>query len=116
MSVRIFGDGVGLTRLRKKTSRRISKWQRLWRTNLVCQTSLRYQGRKLKTSILESQLRRPKTLDAFCTIDDHERLIHSLVKSYADLAHAKQRDVKKFTDMVAKLRQVVFALLVKHDE
>ena len=61
----------------------------------------------------ESQLRPPKTLDAFCTIDDHKRLIHSLGKSYADLAHAIQRDVKNFTDMVAKLPASRFCSLGK---
>ena len=64
----------------------------------------------------ESQLRPPKTLDAFCIIDDHERLIHSLGKPYADLAHAMQCDVKHFTDMVAKLPSSRFTLLVKRDE
>lgn len=48
-----------------------------------------------------SLLRPPKGLEDICSIDDHERLIHSLGKSYADLARAMQRKVSNFTDMVA---------------
>lgn len=43
----------------------------------------------------------PNTLESICTRDPHERLIHSLGKSYADLANAALRQVKRFTDVVA---------------
>lgn len=52
-------------------------------------------------AIPESLLRPPRGLADICTIDDQERLIHSLGKSYADLARAAQRRVTSFTDMVA---------------
>ncbi|MEX0941513.1 MAG: FAD-binding oxidoreductase [Pseudomonadales bacterium] len=52
-------------------------------------------------TIPESLLRPPKPLANICSIDDHERLIHSLGKSYADLARAAQRKISSFTDMVA---------------
>jgi len=48
-----------------------------------------------------SPLKPPKALDAICCTDDYERLIHSLGKSFADLAHAAQRKIAHFTDMVA---------------
>ncbi|HKI75234.1 MAG TPA: FAD-binding oxidoreductase [Pseudomonadales bacterium] len=43
----------------------------------------------------------PASLTDICTTDNHERLIHSLGKSYADLARVAQRKVSSFTDMVA---------------
>ena len=52
-------------------------------------------------AIRPSLLRPPSGFEDICTIDDHERLIHSLGKSYADLARAAQRKVECFTDMVA---------------
>lgn len=43
----------------------------------------------------------PDSLKSICTKDPQERLIHSLGKSYADLAHAALRQVSRFTDLVA---------------
>ncbi|HIG39896.1 MAG: FAD-binding oxidoreductase [bacterium] len=43
----------------------------------------------------------PDSLAHLCSRDPDERLIHSLGKSYADLARAALRDVPKFTDLVA---------------
>lgn len=48
-----------------------------------------------------SRIAAPDSLAAICTTDNRERLIHSLGKSYADLARAAQRKVTCFTDLVA---------------
>ena len=52
-------------------------------------------------AIPASRLKAPNSLAGICSTDDDERLIHSLGKSYADLARAAQRKVDHFTDMVA---------------
>lgn len=52
-------------------------------------------------SVPASRLTAPDTLASICTTDNTERLIHSLGKSYGDLARAAQRKVSRFTDMVA---------------
>jgi len=51
--------------------------------------------------IPSSLLSVPDSLSHLTTKDPHERLIHSLGKSYADLARAALRDVPKYTDVVA---------------
>lgn len=51
--------------------------------------------------IPHSLLAPPKSLEDICTRDPHERLIHSLGKSWADLARAALRQVTSFTDVVA---------------
>lgn len=43
----------------------------------------------------------PESLAHLCTRDPHERLIHSLGKSWPDLARAALRQVSHFTDVVA---------------
>jgi alkyldihydroxyacetonephosphate synthase len=48
-----------------------------------------------------SLLSAPPGLAHLCSRDPDERLIHSLGKSFADLARAALRDVPRFTDMVA---------------
>ena len=48
-----------------------------------------------------SALSPPKSLAHLCSRDPDERLIHSLGKSFADLAHAALRQVPRYTDMVA---------------
>lgn len=52
-------------------------------------------------NIPPSLLDPPKALAHLCSREPDERLIHSLGKSFADLAHAALRQVPKYTDMVA---------------
>jgi alkyldihydroxyacetonephosphate synthase len=47
------------------------------------------------------RMRAPPSLAALCTTDPHERLIHSLGKSFADLANAALRRLPWATDLVA---------------
>jgi len=49
----------------------------------------------------ESRVRLPANLAYICTTDPHERLIHSLGKSYPDLANAALRQLPHATDVVA---------------
>lgn len=52
---------------------------------------------KIPTSALSP----PKSLAHLCSQEPDERLIHSLGKSFADLAHAALRQVPRYTDIVA---------------
>lgn len=52
-------------------------------------------------SVPPSALSPPDSLAHLCSREPDERLIHSLGKSFADLAHAALRHVPRYTDMVA---------------
>jgi alkyldihydroxyacetonephosphate synthase len=52
-------------------------------------------------SLPKARVQPPQTLAEICTQDSEDRIIHSLGKSYADLAHAAQRHIPHVTDLVA---------------
>jgi alkyldihydroxyacetonephosphate synthase len=52
-------------------------------------------------TIPPSRVKISPVLAGFCTDEPHDRLIHSLGKSYADLAHAALRKLPNATDLVA---------------
>ncbi|MCZ6828298.1 MAG: FAD-binding oxidoreductase [Gammaproteobacteria bacterium] len=52
-------------------------------------------------SLPQARIQPPRQLAEICTQDAQDRIIHSLGKSFPDLAHAAQREIPHVTDMVA---------------